>query len=404
MAVTVLASPTSPNVTGTKLVYSISSSLATNPQYQYVVDVKESGSSALLTRLYSYPNEYSTGIIEVSRILNDRISYDNDWKTTVSTAALETFKEFTLHYSESYAGSISGSTTVYPGGATSDIVVFPGTIDPNAGSFNFNTGSYPATNVLSNFPFVTTDAIDLNKTRDFKNIKSTDYETLSVGYGSSALSTVAYRTYNSAGTLLATNAISGFGSEFYNIPAGVKNFIDKGGVFQTQFDNTNWQYYSIEFTLADASDKTYWYKRNDDCVRTGESIRFAFINNFGFFDYYNIYNPIKESTNLTRNTFDQPNVNYSSYTSYYDITRRGTSQYNIKYSDEYEVVTDYLAKGTSDWLTQMLDSPEVYVQQGTDFVPIVITNSSYKWNLNNNRDKLFQYTIQFRYANQRYDR
>jgi len=404
MAVTVLGQPSSPNVTGTKLVYSLSSSLAVQPQYQYVIDIHLSGSSDRLGRFFSYPNAYGSGIIEVSQILQDNLDYDNDWKTTVSTAALETFKEFTLHYSESYGTSISSSVTIYPGGATSDIVAFPGTIDPNAGSFNFNTGSYPATNVLSNFPFVTTDAIDLTQTDKFKNIKSTDYETLSVGYGSSDLSTVSYRTYDSAGSLLATNAISGFGDEFYNIPAGVQNFIDKGGVFETQFNNNNWQYYSIEFTLADASDKTYWYKRNDTCVRTGESIRFAFINNFGFFDYYNIYKPIKESTDLKRNSFDKPNVDYSSPTSFYDITRRGTDQYNIAFNDKYVVSTDYITKDTSDWLTEMLDSTEVYVQEGTDFVPIVITNKNYTWALNNNREKTFKYDIEFSYANQRYDR
>ena len=98
MAVTVLSSPTSPNVTGTKLVYSLSSSLAVNPQYQYVVDVHISGSSTRLGRFYSYPNAYGSGIVEVSRILNDHLEYDNDWKTTGGTLANSSYKEFTLHY------------------------------------------------------------------------------------------------------------------------------------------------------------------------------------------------------------------------------------------------------------------------------------------------------------------
>tara|TARA_R110000796_G_scaffold1739_5_gene7143 strand:+ start:1243 stop:2457 length:1215 start_codon:yes stop_codon:yes gene_type:complete len=404
MAVTVLAKPSSPNLTGTKLVYSLSSSLAINPQYQYVVDIHESGSSTRLTRLYAYPNEYGSGIAEVSRVLNDNLDFDKDWKVTAQTAPVLSAKDFTLHYSESYGTSISSSVTIYAGGATSEIEAFPGTLDPNGGTFNFDTGSYPATNVLSNFPFVTTDAIDLSKKRDFKNIKSTDYETLTVSYGDSLLSSVTYKTYNSAGSVLATNSLSTFTDSFYNIPAGVQNLIDAGGALETQFDTTAWTYYSIEFTLADASDKTYWYKRNDTCVRTGESIRFAFINNYGFYDYYNIYNPIKESTNLMRNSFDKPNVDYSSPTSYYDITRRGTDQYNISYMDKYVVSTEYVGKETSDWLTEMLDSTEVYIQSGTDFIPIVITNGNYSWNLSNNREKTFKYDIEFSYANKRYDR
>ena len=64
MAITILGQPTTPNVTDTKLVYSISSSNALQPQFQYVTDVKQGGT--LLTRLYTYPNPTGNGIVEVS--------------------------------------------------------------------------------------------------------------------------------------------------------------------------------------------------------------------------------------------------------------------------------------------------------------------------------------------------
>jgi hypothetical protein len=384
MAVTVLGSPTSPNVTGTKLVYSVSSSLATNPQYQYVVDIKESGSATLLTRLYAYPNEYGSGIIEVSRVLADRLNYDNDWKTTGGTLATDSFKSFTLHYSESYGTSISSSTTVYPGGATSDIEVFLGSVDPNAGSFNFTPNN--TFQLLSDQPT--------------GKISTGNYVTVPLYVPPfSVVGTKELRVefVSASGDIISaidTGALTGADYEITQYAIGSGSTL-----FNTAFETTDWDLMKV---YDSGSSLLTTFKKETACF--DEQTTFAFINNYGYYDYYTVGNPERKSTDLKRNSFDQPNVDYSSYTSYYDITRRGTDQYNIKFTDKYEITTDYISKTESDWLTQMLDSPEVFVQQNGDFIPIVITNANYRWNMSNNREKLFQYTIQYRYANQRYDR
>jgi len=43
MAVSVTSSPSYPNVTYTHILYSISSTNSGNPQYQYILDVKQGG-------------------------------------------------------------------------------------------------------------------------------------------------------------------------------------------------------------------------------------------------------------------------------------------------------------------------------------------------------------------------
>ena len=97
-------------------------------------------------------------------------------------------------------------------------------------------------------------------------------------------------------------------------------------------------------------------------------------------------------------------VDYSSALSTYDITNRGLAQYNISFDDKYRVSTDYINKDTSDWLTEMLDSGEVYIQEGSDFIPVILTNKQYTWQLTNNREKIFKFEIEYQFANQRYDR
>ena len=386
MAVTVLGSPTSPNVTGTKLVYSLSSSLASNPQYQYVVDVKESGSSTLLTRLYAYPNEQGSGIIEVSRILADHLEYDTSaLKTLGGTVDIYSHKDFTLHYSESYGTSISSSTTVYAGGASNDIQVFLGTVDPNAGTFNYTpSGSFHG---LTNQP--TGSVSKGNKLTIPLFVPPTSQV---------ASSKFIVEFLDSSDSVLSTYTSSELaGADQYNIiyAIGSGSLLTAG-----DFESQDWT--TLKVKISGSNEPITQWKRAIPC--NGEETTFAFANNYGYFDTYTITNPERKATNLDRKTYDKPNVDYSSATSFYDISRRGTDQYNIKYSDEYEITTDYVDKTTSDWLTELLDSPKVFVQENGEFVPIVITNSTYNWNQTSNRNKLFQYTIQYRYANERYDR
>jgi len=55
----------------------------------------------------------------------------------------------------------------------------------------------------------------------------------------------------------------------------------------------------------------------------------------------------------------------------------------------------------ANYLEELLDSPEVFVQQDDEFVPVVINNQSYISNQSTARNKLFQYTIEFSPANGR---
>jgi len=117
-----------------------------------------------------------------------------------------------------------------------------------------------------------------------------------------------------------------------------------------------------------------------------------------------VYNPTRRVTDVDRKIYDQNYVDYSSIQSIYSSSKRGETQYNTGYTDVYDITTDYIDKPTADWLTELFDSPNVYIQKDGNFIPIVITNISYDWNMSENRTKLFQYTIQYQYANKRYDR
>ena len=72
-----------------------------------------------------------------------------------------------------------------------------------------------------------------------------------------------------------------------------------------------------------------------------------------------------------------------------------------QYTDTFSITTDYIDKYTSQWLTEMFFSNDVYIQNGNQFEPIIISNRSIDWNMNQYRQKLFQYEIEYKLANQR---
>ena len=353
MAYSITQQPTTPNVTYTNLVYVVSSSAYASPQFQYVMDVKQGGN--LLTRIKQYPNPYGVGIFDPSRVLNDYLEYDLSWIQDDFTP-VTSVQTFNIEFGEEYGSSPSSSIALTASLATDTIEVFPGIVDPNNGtSYNWlDSGSAVLlTDRPSNIPVSSTDIFSIT-------------------------------AYNGTAT---SKTLSITGGEGGSVPAG-------------EFK---------QFTLTPSSDKTITYNgrtitipQEEDC--NYDRVNFAFINNYGFWDYYGINLPIRKETSVNRQTILKPFVNYSSNLSPYNVNRRGIDTYNVKYTDDYVVTTPPISQDHAEWLTQLLESPEVFIQQGVQFVPIEISNSTYTHNTNRRGQKLFQYEIQYRYANPRQSR
>jgi hypothetical protein len=136
--------------------------------------------------------------------------------------------------------------------------------------------------------------------------------------------------------------------------------------------------------------------------QNNEYIRFAFINDYGFYDYYNVYSPIQRRTKVDRKNVSLPKINYSGTAVPYSSKDGGETSFYTDLNDTYTVTTQWLDKEMANYLEELLDSPEVFVQQDDEFVPVVINNQSYISNQSTARNKLFQYTIEFSPANGRF--
>lgn len=387
MAITINQAPTYPNAVYTNLVYAVSSDLVNNPQFQYVMDIREgNGAGPVLSRIRQYPNPAGVAIFDPSRIIRDYLEYDTSFDKTGYWYPQDTevdMGRFTIEFGEEYGTSPSSSVVLYDGNgnpgepnvkAGEQDVVFQGTIDPNNGvSYNWPyTGSLK---ILTDRP----DGVPL--------VGDLDYFTLSVYNGTGITTSL----------LVASIDENGQGVSGVSFPATSPYFLTANiGYNNSTFTTSK----GIEFAYG--GEVRYWPYDEESC--NYERINFAFINNYGVWDYYGFNLPIKKNTSIQRKSFVKPFVDYSSALSPYNGKRRGTSVYNTMYMDSISVSTPYVTQEVAEWLTQLIESPEVYLQEGTNMVPIVITNSNYTHNTNIRSQKAFQYEISYQYANQRQTR
>ena len=359
------------NAAYTRLLYTISGSVNTDqPQYQYVLDVYETGGD-LLKRMTQPVNPAGTATFDVSRVVQGELSIDYNWKINTVTPFNSSSKQFNIKAGEQYGTSISSSVTVYPDQDNVGLLAFQGVVEPNAGAYNWQ--QVVDSQILSNMPST-------------MSMQSDDYGTISV--------------YNDQGTYISQSFYSVSTSSAVYEVVEQKNYTTSGSYFNAVPISASvpyWVYVDVSISSSYGTE-TYRYEASDETHR--EKTRFAFVNKLGAWDYYNNYNPVRQAINVSREQYTAPRVDYSSRLSTYDIERRGLNDYHNSTDDIFTVDTDLLDKTTANWLEELIESPEVYIQRNGEFIPIIITDSNYTSNTNQARQKDFRYFINFKPSNQ----
>lgn len=390
MAVTIINQPSYPNVTHTNLIYEVSSDKAGQAQFQYVMDVRLG--ATLLARIKQYPNPQGKGVFDPSKIFNDYLEYD---ETIIETFLTTTFgasdRTFNVFFGEQYSDNFSNPTTLYTGAGVTvgdpsiagvNARVFPGTVDPNNGtSFNWlDVNTSPK--YLTNHPLRPNDIEDYHCLN-----KNTDAIVGQYGGGQ-----VYYYLVNAAGSNIGTINM-GVQDTLTYIPVGGQNMLGRG-IAQSILDQTVTSY----LTLGN-SDYRYYFYWKPDCHY--DTTNFIFINKYGAWDNFTVTLPTDKQTRITRDELKRPFVNYSNDGAY-NLQRRGRDYYNLDFLDSYVVSSNWLSQGQANWLTEMLESPKVFIQNnGGGVTPIVITNSSYTSFTNKKAQKTFEFEIEYQYANAR---
>jgi hypothetical protein len=380
MAISILSQPTTPNCTYTNLVYNVSSTNTLQPQFQYVMDVYASGSATRLARIKQYPNPNNTAVFDPHWILNDYVEYSEQPLDTTDLTTENQVMEFDIKFGEEYGTSPSSITTVYPNLQTTSIEVSKCIVDPNS-------------NVVNEYLQHQTDA-------GYNWIYSGSNKILSDrpnGVEHALGAPLTFTAFNGTGT--SSDIIwklNGSTIETETLASG-KFKQDSLDVVTDSGDTS--VTYQLDPAVGDIQQITIPLRECENYPVTC----FWFINNYGMWETYTVSNVQNVSSNIKRQTYKETFVDYSN-SGAYNRLRGGERTYATLLQDTVTVVTDPLGPETAAWLTQLIESPKVWVSYGDTLTvpsPVQIQNSSYDQFTNLRGQKLFQYTLEFKYTNQR---
>ena len=469
-----ISSPFAVNATTNNLPFVVTSPSASAAQFKLVTDIYiPQRSSARLTRIKTAPSA-SLCMVDIAKIASDYLTYDTPMTIIRGVGSFTNAAKFKIIMGEEYADSPSGSIVQYDGNGNVGEPNFTasfsgsanklGTLIPAVNEYSNLTYNWPesqwyatlnganATPFLTNDPnFTLSGIVNANPAgTPTKKVFPYDFETISMitdgqyneGFEVSASiysgSTIVY-TDNSYFDTQNDRTLA----PLYHIGIGPANLANSNAT-AASYITGSWTkiQYNFEFVSGSThpknrviellNDECSYYDQNLTRTNPGDAdsrrikgrTRFAFINKYGVMDYYNVNNPVKKSSKITRKNYTQPQLPWqtlnTSSGAIFDANKRGKDTYSTTYTDEFEVTTDYLDQELSDWLTELIESPSVFIQNETlsnladiesnqfyserstspsGFEPIRIKNASYTWRTNKFKQKVFQYDIKWELSN-----
>jgi len=414
-AVVINQSPTLPNGTQADVIYTLQSVSSSLPQYKFICQIKDD-SGNVLSQVKQVPNTSGYGVFEVGKLLDDHMGYDTPWLTdAIVNSTNNNIRNFEISFGEEFGTSISSSLTAsidVSASLSSSTSFIPAVQERDSGMFNWDSGSYWALTNASNV----VSAVNEESRHNALIVSSSDYLTLStlnIIAAQGAFDGALVQFYNSnltpqgAGLPIENTAYTAdtINNRLLHIPIGPQNLIEFNASFIPYISNpSSYPYYSVKL-IYELTDGPFHLFKNEECL-TFEGRNFAFINKQGVFDYYRATLVDRQTEQFNRKTYKAPYINYSTDSGVvdYSYSRRGDTQYFASFSNNFEVETDWLTTEQSNWLFELFESPSVYVQQGSDFIGIIITNASETYRTNPAGQRMFKYTIQYRLSNSKRSR
>jgi hypothetical protein len=128
-----------------------------------------------------------------------------------------------------------------------------------------------------------------------------------------------------------------------------------------------------------------------------------FLNRHGGWDAFNFDQRSTERlSNIERSQYNRPRGNWDSVTGLVDFTydgwERGVTTTTVKAEKQITVSTDYVDEGYNDHLRDIATSRSVYLVDGTNLIPVVVTDSEFLFKTSVN-EKLISYSFTLRYSN-----
>jgi len=397
MAIHINTSPEDWQNAYNELVFDVSSTNATQPNFQFLADINIVGQTNPVSRLL-LPKQPSVNTIkfDIGEVIRNYVSYDfNAFDVSGIQACNNSRAEYYVQFGEVY--DVSGTPTIYsnlasfgdsetPKNSSNAIFDFLDWSKTAYISLDIDGGGYASYRTLNQQTFQ--EKLRLNEQK---------FLTLFDRWG--WLRYIKFQVLNASGSIIIQSTAGydeTFGIKSINIAKSGNSFGFYDEVYQTAFSDPTAKYIKI---LGLDIDSTALFEQTfliDTSCTKYDSVRLHWLNNLGAFDSFTFMKVSRDKTNVERKQFKkfQP-LEYAK-------TFRAKTNYYTKASDSITINSDYLTDSEYEGMKQLIESPIVMMEVDSNtYVPVNIidTNYEFKKYVNDRRMSNIELTIEYTFDN-----
>lgn len=361
MAITINSTPEVYASMHDALYFVASSTNTSQSDFKYVFDIRIN--NVLISRLKVFPDVSGKGILNASQIVR---SYWSSYFKPNATQSIWAYTgndfsvEYVVQFGEEYGG-----------------VTYTNLANGTYKAYNFGQVAFReyATSYLAGY---------INKlltNRDKLQLTHNGTEKLYASYFKDASGSMTL-TVNNGVTSQTGSSISLQTFTLFDLsPAAINSYL--GSNFVTSFQD-----YSVTIGSQQVSVKRV-------CTKY-DSVALHFLNELGGYDSFHFRLVNKQSRDVERKKYDAKLWELSGNDMMrYDSYKRmngGVRPYIVNQAIKYKLTSDYINETDWQWLRELMTSPEVYLETGGYYYPIMITDSNWeqKYRLT---DKLINVTM-----------
>lgn len=202
--------------------------------------------------------------------------------------------------------------------------------------------------------------------------------------------------YDANGNSITSDAYNIGYYRYWELNVGPEVIVSNTSITQNQFDLAAYYQCYVEFSDGVTTNYTevftIWY--DQDCTRYNP-VRLHWLNKFGVYDSFSFDLVSQDSGSVTANNY-QRQLGQWGDSGAYDFPRSAPQMqhYSKRAVEQMIINSDWIKEAVQHWLVEELyESPRVYIEQASGFVPVMVTNPNYVKKLRR-KDGLIQELVQ----------
>jgi hypothetical protein len=390
MAITIHATPKDFAPVYNKMEYLISSTNSGEPNFAHLVDIyiNGSGTKTVRLRIPVRPSD-SKGKVDIHRVLESALT--SNVGSPTGTAGTYNAANSSLSYIVEFGEEYGTTVVQYP-----DLTVDSSRNAINASLekadfINWSMLIYELANnvkprkFLTNMPNNNKVSINSHGWLYFHEVTAIDF--------------FAVRTYNAAGTLIATHniipTVSTEAIQFVPSAPASLNKIDNANISGNVQPIITSAVASYDVRAVDTSNDMSEVKTfvlHESCKYNVNTLIFQ--NNLGAFDNFTFYLGDISTTAIERKDMK---VNVDTVVGndiVYSMNEREKVTYYTKNTPSLKLMSDWITEAESNWLLELMSSPEIYLQIGDELIAVAKIKATNYTKKKVVRDKLFKIDVE----------